>query len=196
MAAGEDAPVASAEEDTAAAASSSTPPANAVKLIFLDVDGVICCNGRGRLEEDKLQRIQTVVERTQARVVLSTDWRRDAGLKKEITEALQNRGITVIGATRKGVPTQPIRPKEITGWLDSYIADKNRAVSHWVAVDDRDLISEQGGDRMKGHFVNTSFASGLNEKAMERMVAVLSGDEEQGHGAWSNMHAARSAGGA
>jgi hypothetical protein len=162
------------------------PPATApaVKLIFLDVDGVICCNGIGRLEEDKLSRIKTVVEKTEAKVVLSTDWRRDATLKGLITHALNDRGITVIGATRKGPPLKPVRPQEITGWLDAYVEKKN-PVSQWVAVDDRELISELGGERLKGHFVNTSFASGLTDRAAERMIAVLNGDLEQGMGAFA-----------
>ena len=42
-----------------------------------------------------------------------------------------------------------------------------------------------GGDRLKGHFVNTSFASGLTDRAAERMIAVLNGDHEQGMGAFA-----------
>ena len=52
-------------------------------------------------------------------------------------------------------------------------------------VDDRELIGEMGGDRLKGHFVNTSFASGLTDRAAERMIAVLNGDHEQGMGAFT-----------
>ena len=155
-------------------------PKDAVKLIFLDVDGVICCNGVGRLEEDKLQRIKHVVQQTDAKVVLSTDWRRDASLKATITGALETRGISVIGATRKGAPLKPIRPQEITGWLDAY--SQKRTVSEWVAVDDRELIMEMGGERLRGHFVNTSFASGLTDRLAERMIAVLNGEHEQGMG--------------
>ena len=156
----------------------------ALKLIFLDVDGVICCNGAGRLENDKLKRISKVVEETGAKIVLSTDWRRDPSLKAIITTALGEVGCTVIGATRKGPPLKPVRPQEITGWLDAFL-EKGREVTEWVAVDDRELIGEMGGDRLKGHFVNTSFASGLTDRAAERMIAVLNGDHEQGMGAFT-----------
>ena len=166
------------------AAAAGEAPADGIKIIFLDVDGVICCNGAGRLEVDKLARIENVVKKTDAKVVLSTDWRRDPSLKAHITTALNERGISVIGATRKGAPLRPIRPQEIAGWLDAYTGgERPRKVSQWVAVDDRELLSEFGGDRLKGHFVNTSFASGLTDKAAERMVAVLNGDAEQGMGA-------------
>ena len=187
-----EAPAEPAASSTSDAHSNSSPP---IKIIFLDVDGVICCNGAGRLETDKLARMKSIVERTGAVVVLSTDWRRDAMLKATITGALETQNIKVIGATRKGAPLQPIRPKEISGWLDSFIADKNRTVSEWVAVDDRELMAEQGGERLRGHFVNTSFASGLTDKVAERMVAVLNGDKDQGMGSLSNMaNAARRAG--
>ena len=158
---------------------------NAIKLVFLDVDGVICCNGQGRLEEDKLARIRRVCTETGAKVVLSTDWRRDATLKQVISTSLTDRGMSVIGATKKGPPLKPIRPQEITGWLDGYLVKHPNNVSEWVAVDDRELISEIGGDRLKGHFVNTSFASGLTDRVAERMIAVLNGDREQGMGAFA-----------
>ena len=190
---------------------SSSSSADAIKIIFLDVgtlrtpshshgapeansephldcasapraDGVICCNGMGRLEEDKLSRLRKVAHETGAKVVLSTDWRRDLSLKATITGALTDRGMSVIGATRKGPPLKPIRPQEITGWLDGFLGKPNHAVSQWVAVDDRELIGEIGGERLKGHFVNTSFASGLSDRVAERMVAVLNGDHDQGMG--------------
>ena len=42
-----------------------------VAVIFLDIDGVICCNMAGRLEESKLAILAEVVKKTQAKVVLS-----------------------------------------------------------------------------------------------------------------------------
>ena len=142
------------EEGAADAAGSSAVPAGdaeEIKLIFLDIDGVICCNGMGRLEPDKLARIGEVVKRTDARIVLSTDWRRDPNLKAICTNALEAVGCTVIGATRKGPPLQPIRPKEIWGWLQSYQNEKGKRVTQWVAVDDRQLLMEQGGENLRGH---------------------------------------------
>ena len=54
------------------------PAATDQPLIFLDIDGVICCNMNGHLEEPKLQQLRRIVEATGAKVVLSTDWRRQA----------------------------------------------------------------------------------------------------------------------
>ena len=89
------------------------------KLIFLDIDGVICCNGVGRLEEPKLKQLQRVAEATGAKVVLSTDWRRQAPLKRRVIAALKSLNIRCIGATPQKAMMQPIRPQEITSWLNA-----------------------------------------------------------------------------
>ena len=43
-----------------------------LRVIFLDIDGVICCNSFGRLEDKKLRILQGVCKETAAKVVLST----------------------------------------------------------------------------------------------------------------------------
>ena len=123
-------------------------PFNYPPLGRLRADGVLCCNRNGMLEEDKLHRLQSVVHRTGARVVLSTDWRRDAMLKQRLVKVLRMHGIEVIGATFKGPPLQPVRPREISAWLEGYESERrlhaSLPVSAWVAVDDRMLLREQG----------------------------------------------------
>ena len=42
------------------------------RLIFLDIDGVICCNSSGQLEPAKLSELQRIVRLTGAKIVLST----------------------------------------------------------------------------------------------------------------------------
>ena len=42
------------------------------RLIFLDIDGVICCNSSGQLEPAKLSELQRIVRLTSAKIVLST----------------------------------------------------------------------------------------------------------------------------
>ena len=39
----------------------------APRVIFLDIDGVICCNMAGRLEESKLAVLNTVVKASDAK---------------------------------------------------------------------------------------------------------------------------------
>ena len=74
-----------------------------VAVIFLDIDGVICCNMAGRLEEQKLANLNDIVKATQAKVVLSTDWRRQANLKRQVIATLKRLDIEVIGATENNL---------------------------------------------------------------------------------------------
>ena len=40
-----------------------------LRVIFLDIDGVICCNSMGRLEDKKLRILQGVAQTAQAKIV-------------------------------------------------------------------------------------------------------------------------------
>ena len=70
-----------------------------LRIIFLDIDGVICCNSMGRLEDKKMRILQGVAHAAQAKIVLSTDWRRIPQLKTQLIHALRSLGMDVIGAT-------------------------------------------------------------------------------------------------
>ena len=115
---------------------------------------VICCNQFGRLEDRKLQLLRAVVQQTGAKIVLSTDWRRVPKLKATLIATLRDYGMTVIGSTPMRAPWQPIRPQEIVDWLTSYNAASSsgggEAIHSFVAVDDRSLLQEQGGDGLRG----------------------------------------------
>jgi hypothetical protein len=104
------------------------PAAAPLKLIFLDIDGVICCNMYGRLEEPKLELLKSVCQRTGAKVVLSTDWRRVPQLKVQLISTLKAYGIATIGAT----PCRPnwlaVRPEEIVAWIKGYASAPNAKV--------------------------------------------------------------------
>lgn len=152
-----------------------------IKLVFLDIDGVICCNAYGRLEEGKLELLKRVCTATGAKVVLSTDWRRIPQLKAQLISTLRGCGLQCVGAT----PCRPnwlaVRPEEIVAWMKGYAGAPNAAdkppIGAWVAVDDRPLLQEQGGDELRGHFVRTKLAVGLTERLAQRMIEVLNGDE-------------------
>lgn len=152
-----------------------------VRVIFLDIDGVICCNAYGRLEDSKLEILRSVAQKTGAKIVLSTDWRRVPQLKQQVIQTLKNYGMTTIGAT----PCRPnwlaVRPEEITSWLKSYHSAPNAhekgPIHHWVAIDDRPLLQEQGGDELRGHFVRTKLAVGITDRVAQRMIEILTGQD-------------------
>ena len=113
-----------------------------------------CCNNLGRLEDRKLQLLRSVVQSTGSKVVLSTDWRRVPKLKQQLISTLQDYGMDVIGSTAMRPPWQAVRPVEITDWLKAYneaaVAGAGEPITSYVAVDDRALLQEAGGDGLRG----------------------------------------------
>lgn len=92
---------------------------------------------------------------TGAKIVLSTDWRRIPKLKQQLVQTLHEYGCEVIGATPMRAPWHPVRPVEIIDWLRAYNeAAVQRAdtepITSFVAVDDRALLQESGGDELIG----------------------------------------------
>lgn len=87
-----------------------------LKLIFLDIDGVICCNMVGRLEENKLAVLSHIVRKTGAKVVLSTDWRRQPQLKKQLVTTLQRIDVEVTRLTASKLPPPPHSPWRFFPW--------------------------------------------------------------------------------
>ena len=140
-------------------------------LIFLDIDGVICCNMAGRLEESKLEVLNEIVKATAAKVVLSTDWRQQAVLKRQVIAAQKRFDIETIGATPMRAMFQPIRPEEITEWIAANGAAAG--MEGWVAIDDRDLVNERGGRELVGHFVHTHPNTGLTKRLADAAIAIL-----------------------
>ena len=141
-----------------------------IAVIFLDIDGVICCNMAGRLEEGKLAVLNSVAKATGAKVVLSTDWRRQAQLKRQVVAALKRLDIEVIGATPMKAMFQPIRPVEILEWMSAN--GSKFEVTSWVAIDDRDLLNEQGGQGLQGRMVRTHPNSGLTKRLGDMAIEV------------------------
>ena len=86
-------------------------------IVFLDVDGVLCCNHETRLEAAPCAELQRIAESTRAAVVLSTDWRRDPSLSSRINGCLHERRVDCIGATPQLSGSMDrvsrVRPKEI-----------------------------------------------------------------------------------
>ena len=144
-----------------------------VAVVFLDIDGVICCNMAGRLEENKLAVLKTICQATDAKVVLSTDWRRQAQLKRQVVAALKRLDIECIGATPMRAMFQPIRPQEITEWMRTNGA--KYGVDKWVAIDDRDLLNEHGGAELQGHMCRTHPNSGLTKRLGDVCIEILGG---------------------
>lgn len=140
-------------------------------LVFLDVDGVL--NGSlypaVRLHPDCCRCLMEIVVRGKARVVISSTWRHDAILRRELYEALCTAGDgaaerVIVGATPDiGLHERGV---EIQQWLLLHGAPETR----YVVLDD--LPIEQG--EIEGRGVWTDPQVGLQQSDVERALVQLS----------------------
>jgi len=163
---------------------------NADPLIFLDIDGVICCNMRGILQQEKLAELQRICRTTGAKVVLSSDWRRTQRHKEQVKQTLRRIGVRYVGCTAQKTVYEdignwryerPCRSLEITEWLHKF--RNSLDACEWVAIDDRDLLKELGGEDLVGHFCHTTFAGsreedGLTNAKADECIRILGGKLE------------------
>jgi len=152
----------------------AAPP---LRVLFLDVDGVICCNQNGQLEPDKMQQLIRITKEASAKVCLSSNWRLYEELREHLYTKLGAVGIECIGTTPdagEATHGEGMRPCEIGAWIRFWHEDKQRQrVTSFVAVDDRPLLQEKGGSVLRGHFVQTNPQLGLTERAATRIIELL-----------------------
>lgn len=138
-----------------------------MKLIFLDVDGVLACNGSGYIETEKLEFLTQIVEEVGASCVISSNWRVFPELREELLEALATYSIPCIGCTPIQVRDSRARPMEIL----EFLSRQEEPVDAFVAIDDRCLLDECGGSALRQHFVKTEYAVGLCEQIVQEVIA-------------------------
>lgn len=142
-------------------------------ILFLDVDGVLnCLNTWGSCDDmidpDCCARLLNLLERTQARVVLSSSWRGMAPLEKRLERA----GVMahVIGRTPHKRTNDQVRGHEIELWMRSHPAELGEGGRYAIVDDDADMLPEQ-----MARFVQTSFHhGGLQDVHCERLEILLS----------------------
>lgn len=162
-----------------------------MKIVFLDVDGVLnsekTCdywheltgeNGFGgffhadkepleksdtKWGEDLVARIRRIVNTTEAKIVMSSTWRKYYSIEK-FKEMFQLYGwdAPVIDKT----PSGRDRGSEINVWL------KNNPVENYVIIDDVDqFLVEQ-----RPHYVQTDIMTGITETNVEKAIKILNNE--------------------
>jgi hypothetical protein len=136
-----------------------------MKIIFLDIDGVLNCKKTANprklpyvVDRRLLARFKRLLDRTGAKVVLSSTWRYDpAGLF-----SAKHWGIPFVGAT----PDMPKRPRrdEICAWLK-----KHPKVTRFVVIDDEDDELDELP------LFQPSAATGLTDRIVRGVVKYLDG---------------------
>lgn len=157
-----------------------------VRLLFLDVDGVMNMHGSkecGDLTPELFSRTLNVLQTSGCSVVLSTSWRSFAELRPLILGVLPT--AAVVGQTPHGFENHT-RAQEIAAFLalPEVVAAMNHPGSSWAVVDDMDLVEMANKDpAVKKHFrfelaksfVKTDKNLGLDEAGAAQLVQLLTG---------------------
>ena len=140
--------------------------ASRVRVIFLDIDGVLAPVRRwdryGDLDPACIQVLNEIVARGQADVVVSSTWRYGK-TAAELQIILESQGFTgrVVDKTPTGTPGAG-RGEEIASWLAEH------DVSGYVIIDDHVDMGE-----LENHLVQTHPAHGLQSADAPRAIAML-----------------------
>lgn len=163
-----------------------------LKLVFLDFDGVLNCHewdaevGCGAIHQDKMFRLNVILKKTDAKVIVSSAWRYLVH-RGEMNEVgfdwlLRSHGLLkdrYYGLTRKDM----LRKEEnFNGDPKTWIPDNERGLQirevvenvkpqTYVVLDDLDL----GIREHKHPFVQTNGKVGLQDGHVEQAVRILNG---------------------
>jgi len=152
-----------------------------MKIIFLDVDGVLNNAETHRSKEHHqtwpdwgyvgldrrlVKRLNTLVEATDAKIVLSSTWRlhhTPDEMRERLVSAGMDPAIKILDRTPY-LGREP-RHREIEEWLKG--REKSLGVKAYVIIDD-DSDAE-----IKGHFVHTAHDAGLTDEDVTEAIKIL-----------------------
>ena len=145
-----------------------------MKVIFLDVDGVLNFDGCKEkiggvyfVNDNRIKLLKEIVETTGAKLVLSSDWRYwwdnpDESFKG-LVEKLRENGMELFSKTP--ITKHGYRGAEIYQWLNEWQGEE---IESFVILDD--------GNDMKPYMdrlVQTSYKHGLTRKDVKRAIKLL-----------------------
>lgn len=146
-----------------------------MKILFLDVDGVLNTRDillqhdgsddfdRHKLGNELLDRLESIINATKAKIVLSSTWRLYPNLIEILNSKFSERGFEIFDKTveirsHSGFVTRRL---EIQEWLS-----RNKVSRFAIIDDDEDA-------EIKGNFFQTDFTTGLTETIMNDVIAHL-----------------------
>lgn len=134
-------------------------------LIFQDVDGVLnTTTSPVALDEKLIHNLVDLVNKSKARLVLSTAWRKNDTLVDQLITTLKRAGIEGpqdFSKTPSLCAGVSCRPDEIHAWLRAHRQKR------WIAIDDWDLTKMRHGAFLKNHFVHTDPRLGLTTSKVQ-----------------------------
>lgn len=133
-----------------------------MKVIFLDVDGVICLDGLG-MDDLSLKCLKEIVDVTGAKIVLSSTWRLYDDNMNTLLEEFKAAGIEKpIDVTPDFSVNRLERHVEISEWLA-----RHREVKKFAIIDDWPKAEIQTSS---GTFFRTESWEGLTPALSEKVI--------------------------
>ena len=146
-----------------------------MKIIFLDVDGVLNNYETTELTPDKyigiddklVELLSKIVKLTDAKIVLMSDWKDDWNLQKPdgvyLDKKLEKYGLEIIARTYESYPSR--RGEGVRAYL------KENKVEEYVLIDDTEFSDFT--DELEERFVNTDPVSGLTLEDVQKAIKIL-----------------------
>lgn len=161
-----------------------------MKVIFLDIDGVLNCattedhapGGAIGIERRCVKALRLIVEATGAKIVLTSTWKSEWSPYWErcspdmvyLMRELAKEGLTIFSKTEDDIKH---RGKGIDDWLRCFGPDVGSNVTDWVVLDDEVFIDFLQYPDIVPRLVQTSFGGdGLTEELAARAIRILIGE--------------------
>ena len=138
-----------------------------------------------------MDNLADVVGRSGARVVLSSDRRRDFVSRQHTSAVLASRGVRVLGWTECGLSSA--RAASILAWVDAHntscaLTDETHETNEswgriecFAVVDEKPLVVHPGGEFLVGRFVMLAPGRGLTNAAANALVMCLHTNQVSTH---------------
>jgi len=153
-----------------------------VKILFLDVDGVLNGEhyGYGGVDDSLLFLLKTIIDETGCKIVLSTTWRLNQSARATLLHFMKARADINVEDIIIG-DTPSIKGKkrafEIESFLQSDDFQRHYVATKWCAVDDLPL-QQQYPQFMKDHFIRTNYRTGITAQDAVRAVSILNEEDQ------------------
>jgi hypothetical protein len=167
------------------------------KYIFLDIDGVLATpdfvkNGLWAINPAKQELLKIILDKTDAKIVLSSSWRKKTveHTKQYMTENNFLFSDKIVGVTirayhyldkSKSIHLSIPRGVEIDQWIDTNVHSENgknferkihgKDFTYVILDDDYDMLLEQ-----KDNYLKCGWDTGLTMEIVEKAIQILNND--------------------
>lgn len=153
-----------------------------MKIIFLDFDGVISTHEkRWRLDMEKIELLKEIVDKTDAKIVVSSSWKRGFTEVDNFIKSLYNgsrnkdlNNVTIFNWFANSIyditdNNGSWRGDEIQRWIDKH----NEEIESYVILDD----DSDFHDNQLFNFVQTDSYEGITSREVKLCIKILNGEQ-------------------